>query len=239
MQHIENKTAIITGGSKGIGYGIAAALMQQNMKVAITSRSRENAEEAARQLNKIGKGEAIGLVADVRDYKAQEKVVNEVLQKWGKLDVMVANAGIGHYASIEDLTIEQWQETIETNLTGVFYSLKAGLEALKKSQGYVITISSLAGTNFFANGSAYNASKFGLTGFSQAAMMDLRHYGIKVTTIMPGSVATYFNNHTPGSEDAWKIQIEDMGDIVVDLLQMHPRTLPSKIEVRPTQPPVK
>jgi short-subunit dehydrogenase len=114
--------------------------------------------------------------------------------------------------------------------------VKASLEAIKQSKGYIITIASLAGTNFFENGSAYNASKFGLVGFSQAIMLDLRKYGVKVTTIMPGSVATYFNNHVPNEGDAWKIQPQDIGELVSDLLSMHPRTLPSKIEVRPTTP---
>lgn len=239
MENLENKTALITGGSKGIGYGIAAALMEQNMKVAITSRSQSKAEEAANKLNESGKGEAIGMAADVRDLNSQQKVVDKILQEWGQLDLLVANAGLGHFASIEDMTPDQWHETIDTNLTGVFYSIKAGLDALKASKGYIITISSLAGTNFFPKGSAYNASKFGVTGFTQSVMLDLRQYGIKVTTIMPGSVATYFNNHQPDGQDDWKIQIEDLGQMVVDLMQMHPRTLPSKIEVRPTQPPKK
>ena len=237
MQNLENKVAIITGGSKGIGYGIATSLLEQGMKVAITSRSQENAEQAAASLKEIGKGEVIGLAADVRSLESQKDVVKKVLDKWGKLDVMVANAGIGHFASIEELTEEQWNDTIDTNLSGVFFSVKAGLEALKASKGYIITISSLAGTNFFAGGSAYNASKFGLTGFSQAVMLDVRNYGIKVTTIMPGSVATYFNDHEPSEKDGWKIQKEDSGEMVVDLLHMNPRTLPSKIEVRPTTPP--
>lgn len=237
MQDLQNKVAIITGGSKGIGYGIAEALMAQGMRVAITSRSQENADEAVESLNKATKGEAIGLAADVRSLDSQKKVVKQVVDKWGKLDLMVANAGVGHFASIEELTEEQWNETIETNLTGVFFSVKAALDALKFSKGYIITISSLAGTNFFAGGSAYNASKFGLTGFSQAIMLDLRSHGIKVTTIMPGSVATHFNNHEPSEKDSWKIQQEDMGEMVVDLMKMNPRTLPSKIEVRPSQPP--
>ncbi|MDO9554108.1 SDR family oxidoreductase [Rhodonellum sp.] len=236
MQNIENKTAFITGGTKGIGYGIAAALVAQGMNVAITSRSQESADKAAEELNKIGKGKAIGLEADVRDYTSQENAINKLLDKWGKLDLLVANAGIGHFANIEELTLAQWHETIDTNLTGVFYSIKAGLKALKDSKGYFISISSLAGTNFFAGGSAYNASKFGVTGFSQAAMLDLRQHGIRVTTIMPGSVATHFNDHEPSEKDAWKIQSEDLGQMVVDLMQMHPRTLPSKIEVRPSMP---
>lgn len=236
MQSLENKTAFITGGTKGIGYGIAAALMQEGMKVAITGRTQEAADSAATELNKLGKGEAIGIAADVRNYESQEKAVALMMEKWGRLDLLVANAGLGHFASIQDMTLEQWHETIDTNLTGVFYSLKASLEGLKASEGYFISISSLAGTNFFAKGSAYNASKFGLTGFTQAAMLDLRNEGIRCTTIMPGSVATYFNNHVPNDADAWKIQIEDIGQMVVDLMQMHPRTLPSKIEVRPSMP---
>lgn len=236
MQNLENKTVLITGGSKGIGYGIAETLIREKMRVAITSRSQKAADDAAAQLNKAGRGEAMGIEADVRNFKSQEKAVARVIEKWGNLDVLIANAGIGHFGSIETLSPEQWQETIDTNLTGVFYSVKASLEHLKKSQGYIITIASLAGTNFFAGGSAYNASKFGLVGFTQAMMLDVRQAGIRVTTIMPGSVATYFNNHEPSPGDAWKIQPEDIGQMVADLLHMHPRTLPSKIEVRPSMP---
>ncbi len=237
METLNNKTALITGGSKGIGYGIAEAMLRVGMRVGITSRSLEAAQEAAAKLKKITSGEIIGLEADVKDAEAQKKAVAAIIDRWGGLDVLIANAGLGHFGSIEDLTEVQWHETIDTNLTGVFHSIKASLDALKSSQGYIITISSLAGTNFFAGGSAYNASKFGLTGFTQAVMLDLRQYGIKVTTIMPGSVATYFNDHQPDEKDAWKIQIHDLGQMVIDLLKMNPRTLPSKIEVRPTKPP--
>src|SRR5690606_12897201 len=180
-----------------------------------------------------------GIEADVRDLRSQQDAVGRVLKQWGQLDVLVANAGIGYFGSIETLTPEQWQETIDTNLTGVFYSVKASLEEVKKTRGYIITIASLAGTNFFAGGSAYNASKFGLVGFTQAMMLDVRNYGIKVSTVMPGSVATHFNSHQPGPADAWKIQPEDIGQMTVDLLKMNPRTLPSKIEVRPSMPPKK
>lgn len=238
MNSLKNKVALITGGTKGIGYGIALSLLQEGVNVAITGRNQLSAIEAVNSLNNNpnAKGKAIGIEADVRDFKSQENAVKEVLKQFGKLDVVIANAGLGHFANIEDLTLQQWQETIDTNLTGAFYTIKASVDALKKSKGYYITISSLAGTNFFANGSAYNASKFGLTGFTQAVMLDLRQYGIKVSTIMPGSVATYFNNHVPNEADAWKIQIEDLGELVVDLLKMNPRTLPSKIEVRPSVP---
>ena len=230
------RTALITGGTKGIGLGVAEMLIKEGYKVAITGRNAETVEVVAAQLNQLQEGAALGIVADVRSFDSQQAAVNQVLEKWGRLDVLVANAGVGHFAPIETLTLEQWQETIDINLTGVFYSTKASLAALKASKGYLITIASLAGINFFANGSAYNASKFGLVGFTQAVMMDVRSAGIKATTIMPGSVATHFNNHEPSEKDAWKIQPEDIGQIVVDLLKMNPRTLPSKIEVRPTMP---
>lgn len=239
METLEGKVALITGGSKGIGYGIAEALLHLNMRVAITSRSEESAVNAAKRLTEIGKGKILGLVADVRNYRSMEDAADVVMQKWGQIDVLVANAGIGHFGSVEDLSIEEWQQTIDTNLSGVFYSIKAALPALKNSKGYVITISSLAGTNFFEGGAAYNASKFGVTGMTQAIMLDVRRHGIKVSTIMPGSVATHFNDHEPSEKDSWKIQSEDIGDLVIDLLRMNPRTLPSKIEVRPSQPPSK
>ncbi|WP_020604376.1 SDR family oxidoreductase [Spirosoma spitsbergense] len=230
------KTALITGGSKGIGYGIAEVLINQGIKVAITSRSSVAAELAAKKLNEIKPGYALGMAADVRDLTSQQNVVESIVSQWGQLDYVIANAGVGHFASIQELTPEQWHETIDINLTGVFYTAKATLDALKKTEGYFITIASLAGTNFFEKGSAYNASKFGLVGFTQAIMLDLRSEGIKVTTIMPGSVATHFNDHQPSEKDAWKIQPEDIGEMVYDLIKMNPRTLPSKIEVRPTRP---
>lgn len=235
MESIENKTILITGASKGIGFGIAEALMAQGAKVAVTSRTQAAADKAAAHLNKLKKGEAIGIAADVRNAESQQVAVDTLVRKWGKLDVLIANAGVGYFSSIDTLTVDQWRETIDTNLTGAFYSIKAAIPALKDSKGYIITMASLAGTNFFAGASAYNASKFGLVGFTQAVMLDLRKFGIKVTTIMPGSVATEFGGET-NDNDTWKIQPEDIGQIVLDLLRMHPRTLPSKIEVRPSMP---
>lgn len=237
MNHLHGKTALVTGGSKGIGYGIAESLLKEGMNVAITSRHQETADAAARQLSTIGPGKLLAIAADVRDWDAQKNAVAKTLETFGSLDVLIANAGLGHFAPITSLTLEQWHETIDTNLTGVFYSLKAAADALIQAKGYFISIASLAGTNFFANGSAYNASKFGLVGFTQAVMLDLRDAGVKCSTIMPGSVATHFNNHEPNPADAWKIQPEDLGQMVVDLLKMNPRTLPSKIEVRPSRPP--
>ena len=233
--NLKNKVAYITGGSKGIGYGIAKALIENGMRVAITSRSLQAAEEAAKSLSS-DPSKILALQSDVGSMSSEQKSVKAIIDHFGQLDVLIANAGVGHFAPIEDLSEDDWKSTIDTNLTGVFNSVKSGIDALKQSKGYIITIASLAGTNFFENGAAYNASKFGLVGFTQAIMLDLRKHGIKVTTIMPGSVATEFNDHTPSDADAWKIQPEDIGRLVLDLLQMHPRTLPSKIEVRPSMP---
>lgn len=229
---LQGKTALITGGTKGIGLGIAEAFLNEGMRVAITGRDEASTSQIAEKLGE----NCLGVAADVRDYDAQANAVQKTLDKWGQLDVVIANAGIGHFADIADLSVEQWQEVIDVNLTGVFYSTKAALPALKNSKGYLITIASLAGCNFFAKGAAYNASKFGLVGFTQAVMLDVRQHGVKVSTIMPGSVSTYFNNRTPSQEDAWKIQPEDLGQLTVDLLKMNPRTLPSKVEVRPAMP---
>jgi 3-oxoacyl-[acyl-carrier protein] reductase len=234
MREITGKTALITGGTKGIGYGIAMSMLKEGMKVAITGRTKEGVATAQDALGDYG--DVLGIVSDVRNFSSLEEGVGRVLKKWGKLDVLIANAGVGHFSSITDLSAEQWQETIDINLTGVFNSVKASIPALKNTGGYIITIASLAGTNFFAGGAAYNASKFGLVGMTQAMMLDLRHEGINVSTIMPGSVATYFNGHTPNDKDGWKIQIEDLGQMTVDLLKIDPRTLPSKIEVRPSRP---
>ena len=204
------------------------------MKVAISSRSLSAAKKATEQLSSDS-SLVLAIQSDVVNEDDEAAAVKAVVNKFGQLDVLVANAGVGHFAAIDELSSAQWKETIDTNLTGVFNSVKASIDALKKSEGYIITIASLAGTNFFETASAYNASKFGLVGFTQAIMLDLRKYGIKVATIMPGSVSTNFNNHVPNDADAWKIQPEDIGELVADLLKMNPRTLPSKIEVRPAR----
>lgn len=232
---LKDKVAYITGGSKGIGYGVAKALLAQGMKVAITSRNLEAAKEAAATLS-ADPAKVLALKSNVSSLTDETNAIAATIGQFGQLDVLIANAGIGHFDSIENLSEAEWNETIDTNLTGVFHSVKASLPALKQSKGYIITIASLAGANFFENGAAYNASKFGLVGFTQAIMLDLRKHGIKVTTIMPGSVATQFGNHIPSAADTWKIQPEDIGQMVTDLLQMNARTLPSKIEVRPSIP---
>src|SRR5258706_1894473 len=235
MNNLKDKIAYITGGSRGIGYGIAKTLLDNGMRLAITSRTISAAKQAAESLSK-DPSKVLALESNVSSLASETKAVKAVIDHFGQLDVLIANAGVGHFASIDSLTEQDWKETIDTNLTGVFNSVKASLNALKKSKGYIITIASLAGINFFEKGAAYNASKFGLVGFTQAIMLDLRKHGIKVTAIMPGSVATHFNNNIPGDADAWKIQPEDIGQMVTDLLNMNPRTLPSKIEVRPSIP---
>ncbi|SFV28120.1 SDR family oxidoreductase [Thermoflavifilum thermophilum] len=232
-----NQVVYITGGSKGIGKGVAAYLLQKGYRVAISSRKLESAQQAARELGNTDR--VLPLQSDVRNLGDEQQAVQTILNQWGRLDVLVANAGVGHFAPFEEMTPERWHETIDTNLNGVYNSVRASLEAIKKSKGYIFTIASLAGTNFMPQGTAYNASKFAVVGFTQALMLDLRQYDVRVTTIMPGSVASYFNNHVPSEADSWKIQPEDIGELIYDLLQMHPRALPSKIEIRPTKPPVK
>ena len=232
---LQDKVAYITGGTKGIGFGIAQVLLKNGVKVAISGRKKEDAENTAKTLS-ADENQVLGVVSNVRNFEDEKEAVSEIIKKFGRLDYVIANAGLGVFKPIDQLEIEEWNDMIDTNLTGVFHTLKASVEELKKSEGYFISISSLAGTNFFENASGYNASKFGAVGFTQAAMLDLRKYNIKVSTIMPGSVATNFNNHEPSEKDAWKIQPEDLGNVVLDILKMNPRTLPSKIEIRPSKP---
>lgn len=232
---LENKVAYITGGTKGIGFGIAQILLQNGVSVAFSGRRREDVEKAEQELKQYGEN-VLGLVSDVKILGNEDEAVKAVTEKFGKLDFVIANAGLGVFKPVDQLTAEEWNDMIETNLTGVFYTLKASVEELKKSQGYYITVASLAGANFFEKGAGYNASKFGVVGFTQAAMIDLRKYSIKSTVIMPGSVATHFNGNIPSEKDAWKIQPEDMGNLVLDILKMNPRVLPSKIEFRASQP---
>jgi len=236
---LSGKTVFITGATKGIGLGIAIACLENGMKVLINGRKAESTQSVVEDLEKRYPGRVLSGSGNVTDLEAMKSASQKLSEKWGSIDVVIANAGVGHFASIEDLSTEQWNEVIDVNLTGVFNTIKATVEDLKKSKGYFITIASLAGTNFFAKGAAYNASKFGLVGFTQAVMLDLRQHDVKCSTIMPGSVSTYFNNRTPSDSDAWKIQPEDIGQITIDLLKMPARTLPSKVEVRPSKPPQK
>ncbi|CAM3673413.1 SDR family oxidoreductase [Deinococcus frigens] len=240
-------SAFITGSSKGIGYEVARALAGAGYAVTITSRNEQEIGEAARKIGGTDKvssavkvsGAVRGVVCDVRDPAALEREVAAHVAAFGGLDVLFVNAGVGNFANVADMSIQQWQDVIDTNLSGAFYTIKAGIPALKKGGGYIFTLSSLAGKNPFAGGAAYNASKFGLNGLSEVLTLDLRQHDIKVTQIMPGSVATHFAGHTPSDADAWKIQPEDIAQLTLDLLNMPVRTLPSKVEVRPSKPPKK
>ena len=232
---MKDKVAYITGGTKGIGFGIAQVLLKHGIKVAVSGRKQEDAEEAARILSDDDT-KVFGIASDVKNFEDQKTAVSEIVKKFGRLDYVIANAGLGIFKPVDEMSLEDWNDMIDTNLTGVFHTMKASVDELKKSEGYFISISSLAGANFFEKGSGYNASKFGVVGFTQAAMIDLRKYNIKVSTIMPGSVSTYFNGNEPSDKDAWKIQPEDLGELVVDIFKMNPRALPSKIEIRPSKP---
>ncbi len=232
---IQNKVAYITGGTKGIGLGIAEVLLKNGVMVAFSGRKKEDVEKAEYNLKQISQN-VLGIVSNVKSLESENAAIESVKQKFGRLDYVIANAGLGIFKPVDQLSAEEWNDMIDTNLTGVFYTLKASVEELKKTEGYYITISSLAGANFFENGTGYNASKFGVVGFTQAAMIDLRKYNIKSTVIMPGSVATHFNGNIPSEKDSWKIQPEDMGNLVLDILKMNPRVLPSKIEFRATKP---
>lgn len=234
MRSIKGLTVYITGGTKGIGKGIAKSLIAQGLNVAISGR---NAADAIRVAQELGTADQVlGIQSDVRNFEDEQNAVRDIVAKFGKLDVVIANAGLGKFAPIDEMSLEDWNAMIDTNLTGVFHTLKAGVAQLKQNKGYFISIASLAGINFFENGAGYNASKFGVVGFTQAAMLDLRQKDVKVTAILPGSVTSHFNEHTPDAEkDRWKIQPEDMGELVISILQMNPNALPSKIEIRPSK----
>ncbi len=237
MPDLSGKIAIVTGGSKGIGRAIAAALAAAGADVVVTSRNEEEARTAAKEIAELGRGRTLGLGADVRDYEAVKTMVGETVKALGGLDILIANAGVGAFAPIDEMEAETWNRVIDTNLTGVFYSCREAIPELKKrGGGWIITIGSVAGRYTMPGGTAYNASKWGLRGFTEALMLDVRHHGIRVSTIMPGTVDTYFNDNLPSGE-SWKLAPADVARVVIQLLEHDPRSLPSKIEIRPSQPP--
>ena len=237
MPDISGKIAIVTGGSKGIGRAIAAALAAAGADVVVTSRNEEEARTAAKEIAELGQGKTLGLGADVRDYEAVRTMVGETVKALGGLDILIANAGVGAFAPIDEMDAETWHRVIDTNLTGVLYSCREAVPELKKrGGGWIITIGSVAGRYTMPGGTAYNASKWGLRGFTEALMLDVRHHGIRVSTIMPGTVDTYFNDNLPSGE-SWKLAPADVARVVIQLLEHDPRSLPSKVEIRPAQPP--
>lgn len=229
---LTGKYAIVTGGTRGIGKAIAGALLDHGASVAVCGKSNANLEEALADLR--GRGNVIGHCADIGKPDDVAAFFAFVKQNFSGLDILINNAGIGIFRSTADLTIEDWHSTLDLNLSGVFYCCREALAQFRKqSSGYIINISSLAGKNAFAGGSAYNASKFGLNGFSEAMMLDHRNEGVRVSTIMPGSVATKFGK---GGGEEWKIAPQDIADIVISLLHLPERTLVSAVEVRPSKP---
>ena len=238
---LKDKVAVVTGGTRGIGYSIAQALLAEGAKVFICGRDPAILKTALENLRRNAKDCVDGITADMRRYEDCRKLIRAAAQRFGGLDVLVNNAGIGIMKPVDQLTPEDWDATIETNLSGVFYCCREGIPLMRqRGGGYIFNISSLAGVNAFPGGSAYNASKFGLNGFSEAMMQDIRYDGIRVSYIMPGSVDTDFAG-APGSKrrETWKLTGEDIAKAVIDLYKFPKSALASRIEMRPSQPPRK
>jgi 3-oxoacyl-[acyl-carrier protein] reductase len=237
---LNGKVAIVTGSTKGIGRAIAEVLLKNGMKVCISSRNQSEVERVVSELNSIEEGEAIGAACDVRDYEEVKSLIEFTASTLGGVDVLINNAGVGLFGKVEDISPEDFRAVIETNVNGVFYCCHEAIPQMKRrGGGYIINISSLAGTNAHPQMAAYNASKFGLNGFSEALMQEVRHDGIKVSYIMPGSVNTYFGGDNPTDEKSWQLQPEDIAQVILDLLHHDQRSLPSRVEIRPSRPPKK
>jgi len=230
------RIALVTGGSRGIGRGVAEALLAAGWRVHLCSRHPESVEQALGELRARYPGLVEGRAVDVRRQEEVEGFVHGVLEREARIDCLVNNAGLGLFAPVDELTGEQWREVLQTNLDGCFYFLHAVAPAMKRQgEGWIFNIASLAGKNPFAGGGAYNASKFGLIGLSEAAMLDLRPFGVRVAAILPGSVDTGFGHR--GSKDrSWMLQPEDIGSMVLHLLSYPPHALPSLVEMRPSRP---
>jgi NAD(P)-dependent dehydrogenase (short-subunit alcohol dehydrogenase family) len=236
---LENKIAVVTGGTKGIGRAIAENLLKRGAKVFICARSKPEVKRALEDLSRFGQVE--GEICDVRSEEQVRQMLEECVRIFGGIDILVNNAGIGiNGKTVEEMSGDEFRQTLETNLFGVFYACHYSVPLMKKrGGGYIINISSLAGQNAHPKMAAYNASKFGLNGFSEALMQEVRPHDIKVSYICPGSVNTYFGGDEPSEAQAWQLQPEDIAQVVLDLLDMNKRALPSKIEIRPSKPPAK
>ena len=238
---LKGKVAVVTGASRGIGYCIAERLLKEGAKVYICARNAQVLKQSLEKLRAQGAVEVEGLAADVGRYEDCRELIRTAARHFGGIDILVNNAGIGIMKPVDRLTPEEWDATIHTNLSGVFYCCREAIPIMRqRGGGYIFNISSLAGVNPFLGGSAYNASKFGLNGFSEAMMQDVRYDGIRVSYIMPGSVDTDFGG-APGSRrhDSWKLSGEDIAKAVVDLYTYPATSLASRIEMRPSQPPRK
>jgi NAD(P)-dependent dehydrogenase (short-subunit alcohol dehydrogenase family) len=238
---LKDKVAVVTGGTRGIGYSIAEALLAEGTKVFVCGRDQSFLKTALEKLRGAGPDRVDGRVADVRRYEDCRKLVHAAAERFGGLDILVNNAGVGFFKPVDQLSVEEWDTTIQTNLSGVFYCCREAIPLLRKrGGGYIFNISSLAGVNPMPTGCAYNASKFGLNGFSEAMMQDVRYDGIRVSYLMPGSVDTDFAA-APGSKSGgtWKLTGQDIAKAVIDLYKFPRTALASRIEMRPSQPPRK
>ena len=239
MLDLKGKCAIVTGATRGIGRAIVERLVRQGASVAIAARTRAQLEQAAAQLRQSAthaEQRIQGFSADVGKYEDCKALVADAVATLGRLDILINNAGIGGLKPATEMTAEHWRAVIDTNLNSLFYCCREAIPHLRRAGGgWIINMGSLAGKNAFPRGTAYNASKFGLIGFSEALMQEVRYDGIRVSYIMPGSVATEFEGMNPGSAD-WMIQPEDIAQIVIDLLSQPERTLVSRVEVRPSRP---
>ena len=236
----KGKTAIVTGSTKGIGRAIAEALLGAGMNVCVSARNIEEIERTVRELEGVGGGGVTGAACDVRDYEEVRALFEHAVAEFGGVDVLVNNAGVGIYKPVEEISPEEFRAVLETNLFGVFYCTHEAIPLMKqRGGGYIVNISSLAGTNAHPRMAAYNASKFGLNGFSEALMQEVRHDRIKVSYVMPGSVNTEFGGDAPSEEKSWQLQPEDVARVVTDLLAHDERSLPSRVEIRPSRPPKK
>jgi NAD(P)-dependent dehydrogenase (short-subunit alcohol dehydrogenase family) len=237
---LKGKVALITGGTKGIGRAIAEALAREGMDICISARKEDEIERAVAEIGDLGDIKVTGAAADVRDYDEVKALVAHAKTELGGLDVVVNNAGIGKFETVEEMSPEDFRSILETNLFGVFYCCHEAIPLMKaRGGGYIINISSLAGVNAHPRMAAYNASKFGLNGFSEALMQEVRHDKIRVSYIMPGSVNTYFGDDAPSEEQNWQLQPEDIAYVVRELLKQNDRALQSRIEIRPSRPPQK
>ncbi len=236
---VEGTTAVVTGGTKGIGFAIAESLVSAGAKVFICGRNKTELRDAVTELSRHG--QAGGEVCDVRSEDQVRQMLDEAERLFGGVDILVNNAGMGIFGkTVEELSGDEFRQTLETNLFGVFYACHYVVPMMKqRGGGYIINISSLAGQNAHPKMAAYNASKFGLNGFSEALMQEVRQDNIKVSYICPGSVNTHFGGDTASDAKSWQLQPEDIGQLVTDLLAMPDRALPSKVEVRPSKPPVR
>ncbi len=234
---LKGKRGVVTGATKGIGLAVAKALASRGVRLMLTARSGDDLRRVGNQLAQSG-WDVHTAACDVGDPAQVENLMRECEDRLGGLEILINNAGVGVFKPVAELSVQQWRTTISTNLDGVFYCCRFGLPLMKKSgEGFIVNISSLAGKNPFPGGAAYNASKFALTGFSEALMQEVRHDGIRVAYIMPGSVDTWFGGSPPEGEASWKLSAEDVAQVVVETLERHPRCLTSRIEMRPSRPP--